>query len=169
MIPSMKNPLILTALFASLVITGLLADDKPLFAPRPTKDPIASKKHCQGAGIFQMAVDKPSGKVKAVLVGSSTNDVFLDAAVINTFLQWRFKLNTQSLVTIVVAFTADKDTAFYPVGSKIHPTNRGFGVPFDAPVRRRNYGNGFLSVMVLPAIDETLQVLRQNLGRYSDF
>jgi len=134
MIPSIKNPLIPTVLLASLVITGLPADDKPLFAPRPTKDPIASKKHCQGAGIFQMAVDKPSGKVKAVLVGSSTNDVFLDAAVINTFLQWRFKLNTQSLVTIVVAFTADKDTAFYPVGSKIHPTNRGFPVPFDAPV-----------------------------------
>lgn len=76
MIPSLKNPLILTALFASLVITGLLADDKPLFAPRPKKDPIARKKHCQGAGIFQMAVDKPSGKVKAVLVGSSTKTVY---------------------------------------------------------------------------------------------
>jgi hypothetical protein len=29
-------------------------------------------------------------------------------------------------------------------------------------LRRRNYGNGFLSVMVLRAIDETLQVLRQS-------
>jgi hypothetical protein len=97
MIPSMKNPLILTMLFASLVITDLRADDKPLFAPRPTKDPIASKKHCQGAGIFQMAVDKPSGKVKAVLVGSSTNDVFLDAVVINTL----FAMALQTEHTVV--------------------------------------------------------------------
>jgi hypothetical protein len=95
---------------------------------------MASKKHSQGAGIFQMAVDKPSGKVKAVFVGSSTNDVFLDADVINTFFQWRFKPNTQSLVTIVVAFAADKDAAFYPVGHNIHPTNRGFPAPFDEPV-----------------------------------
>jgi hypothetical protein len=97
MIPSMKNPLILTVLFASPVITDLRADDKPPFAPRPTKDPIASKKHCQGAGIFQMAIDKPSGKVKAVLVGSSTNDVFLDAVVINTF----FAMALQTEHTVV--------------------------------------------------------------------
>jgi len=48
------------------------ADDKPLFAPRPTKDPVASKKHAQGAGIFEMIVDKPSGKVQEVWVRSST-------------------------------------------------------------------------------------------------
>jgi hypothetical protein len=87
-----------------------------------------------GRGDIPNGYRQASGKVKAVLVGSSTNDVFLDAAVINAFLQWRFKPNRQSLVTIVVAFTADKDTAFYPVGSKIHPTNRGFPVPFDEPV-----------------------------------
>ena len=130
----MKNLLILTVLFVLFPFTCLRADDKPLFAPRPTKDPMASKKHSQGAGIFQMAVDKASGKVKAVLVGSSTNDVFLDADVINTFLQWRFKPNAQSSVTIVVAFTADKDAAFYPVGHTKHVTNRGFPVPFTEPV-----------------------------------
>jgi hypothetical protein len=134
MIPSMKNPLILTVLFASLVITDLRADDKPLFAPRPTKDPMASKKHCQGAGIFEMIVDKSSGKVKGVFIRSSTNDVFLDADVINTFLQWRFKPNTASSVKIVVAFTADKDAAFYPVVHKFHPTNRGIPVPFEEPI-----------------------------------
>jgi len=83
----MKNLLILTVLFASFGITCLRADDKPLFAPRPTKDPMASKKHCQGAGIFEMVVEKPSGKVKEVFVRSSTKDLFLDADVINTFLQ----------------------------------------------------------------------------------
>jgi hypothetical protein len=131
---SMKDLLILTVLLISFPITCLHADDKPLFAPRPTKDPVASKKHCQGAGIFEMIVDKPSGKVKEVFVKSSTNDVFLDADVINTFLQWRFKPNTQSSVKIVVAFTADKDAGFYPVGDTVRPTNRGIPAPFDKPV-----------------------------------
>ena len=130
----MKNLLILTVFFASFATTCLRADDKPLFAPRPTKDAMASKKHSQGAGIFEMVVDKPSGKVKGVYVRSSTNDLFLDADVINTFLQWRFKPNAQSSVTIVVAFTADKDAAFYPVSRKPHATNRGFPVPFTEPV-----------------------------------
>ena len=118
---SMKNLLILTVFFVSLPITCLRADDKPLFAPGPTKDPMASKKHCQGAGTFEMIVDKPSGKVKGVFVRSSTNDVFLDADVVNTFLQWRFKPNTQSSVKIVVAFTAENDAAFYPVGHTLPP------------------------------------------------
>jgi hypothetical protein len=131
---SMKNPLILAVLFVSFPITCLRADDKPLFAPRPTKDPMAREKHCQGAGIFEMIVDKSSGKVKGVFVRSSTNDVFLDADVINTFLQWRFKPSTQSSVKIVVAFTAEKDAAFYPVGHTVHPTNHGFPAPFDEPV-----------------------------------
>ncbi len=95
---------------------------------------MASKKHCQGAGIFEMIVDKPSGKVKEVFVRSSTNDLFLDADVINTFLQWRFKSNTQSSVKVVVAFTADNDTAFYPVGHNIHSTNRGILWPFKEPI-----------------------------------
>jgi TonB family protein len=130
----MKNLLILTLLFSSFAITRLRADDKPLFAPRPTKDSKASEKHVQGAGIFEMIVDKPTGKVKEVFIRSSTKDVFLDAAVINAFLLWRFKPNTESSVKIVVAFTADKDTAFYPVGHTIHATNRGFPVPFKEPV-----------------------------------
>jgi TonB family protein len=102
---SMKSLLILTVLFVSFPITCLRADDKPLFAPRPAKDPMASKKHCQGAGIFEMIIDKPSGKVKGVFVRSSTNDVFLDADVINTFSQWRFKPNTQSSVTLYSQLT----------------------------------------------------------------
>jgi hypothetical protein len=130
----MKNRLILTVLLVLFPITCLRADDKPLFAPRPTKDPMASKKHCQGVGIFEMIVDKPLGKVKGVFVRSSTNDVFLDADVINTFLQWRFKPNTQSSVKIVVAFTADKDDAFYPVGQTVRSTNRGIPARFDEPV-----------------------------------
>jgi hypothetical protein len=81
-----------------------------------------------------MVVDKPLGKVKGAFVRSSTNNIFLDADVINTFLQWRFKPNTHSSVKIVVAFTADKDEAFYPVGPKIHPTNRGLPWRFDEPV-----------------------------------
>jgi len=131
---SMKNLLILTVLFASFAITCLRADDKPLFAPRPTKDSVASKKHSQGVGIFEMSVDKPSGKVNAVSVRSSTKDVLLDADVINTLLQWRFKPNTQSFVRIVVAFTADKDAGFYTVGHTIHATNRGLPVPFHEPI-----------------------------------
>jgi hypothetical protein len=134
LIASIKNLLVLTVLFASFGIACLRADDKPLFAPRPTKDPMASKKHCQGAGIFELIVDKASGKVKGVFVRSSTNDVFLDTDVINTFLQWRFKPNTQSSVKIVVAFTADKDAAFYPVARTFRPTNRGIHKPFDEPV-----------------------------------
>jgi len=130
----MKNLLILTVLFVSFPIACLRADDKPLVAPRPTKDPMASKKRCQGAGIFEMIVDKPSGKVKRVFVRSSTNDVFLDADVINTFLQWRFKPNTQSSVKIVVAFTADNDAAFYLVGQPVRPINRGVPTPFDEPI-----------------------------------
>jgi len=130
----MKTFLLLTALLVSFPITCLRADVKPLFAPRPTKDPMASKKHCQGAGIFEMIVDNPSGKVKKVFVRSSTNDVFLDADVIDTFLQWRFKPNTQSSVKIVVAFTADQDTAFYPVGQAVPPSHRGIPVPFDEPI-----------------------------------
>ena len=130
----MKNLLMLTVLFA-FPITCLLADDKPLFAPRPAKDPKASKDHAQGAGIFQIIVDKPSGKVREIFVRSSTKNVLLDADVINAFLQWRFKPNTESSVKIVVAFTADKDTAFYPVGSTIHATNRGFPISFKEPVK----------------------------------
>jgi TonB family protein len=131
----MKNLLVLTVLFASFPITCLYADEKPLSAPRPTKDAMASKNHAQGAGIFEMIVDKSSGKVQGVYVRSSTKNLFLDADVINTFLQWRFKPNTQSSVTIVVAFTADKDTAFYPVGHTVHAMNRGFPVPFKEPVK----------------------------------
>jgi hypothetical protein len=130
----MKNTSILTVLFVSLFITFVDADDKPLFAPRPSKDPVASKKHSQGAGIFEMIVDKPSGKVQEVWVRSSTKDVLLDADVINTFLQWRFKPNTQSFVRIVVAFTADKDAALYPVGHTTHATNRGLPVSFKEPI-----------------------------------
>jgi len=130
----MKNLLILAVLFVSFPITYLRADDKPLFAPRPTKDSKASEKHAQGAGIFEMIVDKPAGKVREVWVRSSTKDLFLDADAINTFLQWRFKPNTQSSVKIVVAFTADKDVAFYPVGPAIHATNHGIPWPFKEPI-----------------------------------
>jgi len=152
---SMKNLLILTVFFVSLPITCLRADDKPLFAPRPSKDPMASKKHCQGAGIFEMIVDKPSGKVKTVFIRSSTNDVFLDADVVNTFLQWRFKPNTQSSIKIVVAFTAEKEAAFYPVGHTLHPHQSWYPCPLEmSRLRRRNYGNGFPSSTVLRAIDD---------------
>jgi len=130
----MKIISILTILFVSFSITIVHADDKPLFAPRPAKDPVASKKHSRGAGIFEMIVDKPSGKVQEVWVRSSTKDVLLDADVINTFLQWRFKPNTQSFVRIVVAFMADKDAALYPVGHTIHATNRGLPVSFKEPI-----------------------------------
>jgi hypothetical protein len=131
----MKKLLIMTVVIASFGITPLRADDKPLFAPRPTKDSTASKKHSQGAGVFEIGVDKPSGKFQVVYVRSSTKDVFLDADVVNTLLQWRFKPNTQSSVAMVVAFTADKDTAFYPAGGTIHATNHGLPVPFKEPVK----------------------------------
>ena len=130
----MKNVFILTVLFVSLSIKCVHADDKPLFAPRPTKDPVASKKHAQGVGIFEMIVDKPSGKVQEVWVRSSTKDVLLNADVVNTFLLWRFKPNTQSFVRIVVGFTADKDAALYPVGHTTHATNRGLPAPFKEPI-----------------------------------
>jgi len=130
----MKNLLGFTIMFASFGMGVARADKKPLFAPRPVKDAMASKKHSQGAGVFTMQIDKPSGKVKGVLLASSTGDVFLDCDVINTFLKWRFKPNTESFITIVVAFTADKDVAFYPVGRTIHATNRGMRVPFTEPV-----------------------------------
>ncbi len=76
MITFMKNLLVVTVLFASFTITNLRADDKPLFAPRPTKDAMASKKHCQGAGIFEMVVDKPSGKVKEFSSGAAQTMYF---------------------------------------------------------------------------------------------
>ena len=130
----MNNLIILTILFVSFGITFLRADDKPLFAPQPARDPVASKKYSQGAGIFEIIVDKPSGKVQAVWLRSSTNDVLLDADVINTFLQWRFKPNTQSFVRIVVAFKADSDAAFYPIVRTFRPTNRGLPIPFTEPI-----------------------------------
>jgi TonB family protein len=130
----MKNFLILTGLVASSAASLLYADDKPLFAPRPVKNATASKQHCQGAGIFEMVVDKPSGKVKEVFVRSSTNNVLLDADVINTLLQWRFQPNSESSIRIPVAFTADNDTAFYPVGQAARITNRGLPYPFKASI-----------------------------------
>jgi hypothetical protein len=129
----MKHVLILMVLFSSFGIVNLRADDKPLSPPRPTKDSVACRKRSQGAGIFEMIVDKPSGKVKEVFVRSSTKDVLLDTDVINTFLQWRFKPNTESFVRILVAFTADKDAAFYPTGDT-RPTNRGLPIGFREPV-----------------------------------
>jgi hypothetical protein len=69
-----------------------------------------------------------------VFVRSSTKNVLLDADVINTFLQWRFKPNTASSLTIVVAFTADKDTAFCPTDGNIHATNRGIPISFKEPI-----------------------------------
>ena len=116
-------------------ITLVWADEKPLFAPRPTKDPKASKTHAQGSGIFDIAVDKASGKVTSVHVRSSTNNVMLDADVINTFLQWRFKPNAQSGVTVVVTFTADNDCAYYPLVRSLHATNRGLPVDFKEPIK----------------------------------
>jgi TonB family protein len=115
--------------------TLLSADEKPLFAPRPTKGAKASKTHAQGAGIFDIAVDKASGKVTSVHVRSSTNNVMVDADVMNTFLQWRFKPNTQYGVTIVVAFAADSDTAYYPVVHSLRATSRGLPVDFKEPVK----------------------------------
>ena len=131
---SIKNLLVVIVLFAPSALTLLGTDDKPLFAPRPAKDAKASQEHCEGAGIFQMIVDRPSGKVKEVFIRSSTKNVLLDADVINTFLQWRFKPNTASSVTIAVAFTADKDTAFYPAGDNIHARNRGIPLSFKEPI-----------------------------------
>src|SRR4029077_19938657 len=130
----MKNVLVLTVLIASAAVSLLCADDKSLFAPRPVKNATASKQHCHGMGIFEMVVDKPSGKVKEVFVRSSTNNVLLDADVINTFLQWRFKPNGESSITILVAFTADNDSAFYPVGHTTRTTNRGIPYPFKEPI-----------------------------------
>src|SRR5437867_5560466 len=101
----MKSRLVLTVLFALLALTLSGAGDMPLSAPTPAKDPKASKQHCYGTGIFEMIVDKPSGKVEAVFVRSTTKNVLLDADVINTFLQWRFKPNTKSFVKIAVVFT----------------------------------------------------------------
>ena len=72
----MKNLLILTALFASFGVKCLRADDKPLFAPRPTKDAMASKKHCQGAGIFGMDVDKLRAKLKKSSSGPAPSMYF---------------------------------------------------------------------------------------------
>jgi len=88
----------------------------------------------QGAGIFEIIGDKPSGKVKGVYVRSSTNNLFLEADLINAFSEWHFKPNTASSFIIVVAFTADNDTVFYPVGSTIHATNRGLPIPFKEPL-----------------------------------
>ena len=81
-----------------------------------------------------MDVDKPSGKVKGVFLWTSTKDVFLDADVINTFLTWRFKPNTLSPFNIMVAFTPDKDVAFYPVAHTVHATASGILKPFAEPV-----------------------------------
>jgi hypothetical protein len=88
----------------------------------------------QGVGIFEIIVDKHSGKVKGVYVRSSTKNLFLEADLINAFSQWHFKPNTKSPLTIVVAFTADKGAVFYPVGHTIHGTNRGLPIPFGEPV-----------------------------------
>jgi TonB family protein len=118
----MKNLPIVAMLLAFFTVTSVRADDKPLVAPRPTKDPIASKKHCQGTGVFSMIIKK-SGEVQGVMVESSTGNVFLDADVINTFLRWRFKSDTKSFITITVLFKADDDTAFYPVGNLPRPLN----------------------------------------------
>jgi hypothetical protein len=138
-----RNFPILTVLFGSFVVSLLRADDKLLFAPRPTKDPKASKQHCQGAGMFEMIVDKPSGKVKEVYIRSSTNNVLLDADVMNTFFQWRFKPNTVSSVTLAVAFTADKDDASYPTVRNSHALNRGIQYPFKEPISAGKLWQGF--------------------------
>jgi len=37
-------------------------------------------------------------------------------------------------IAIVVAFTAENDAAFYPVGRTIHPTNPGLPGAFDKPL-----------------------------------
>jgi hypothetical protein len=50
MIASRKNLLVLTVLFASFPITCLRADEKPLSAPRPTKDAMASKNQLKAQG-----------------------------------------------------------------------------------------------------------------------
>jgi len=81
-----------------------------------------------------MNIDTSSGKVKQVFVRSSTNDLFLDAAAINTFLQWRFKPRTVAVLRLPVAFGADSDTAFYPIKITTHTANRGLPAPFRDPV-----------------------------------
>jgi len=131
---SMKNLLFVTAMFVSFGISFLYADEKPLFAPRPAKDSVAIKNRAQGAEIFEMIIDKSSGKIKEVYVRSSTKNVLLDADVINTFLQWRFKPNTESSIKVVVLFTADKDEVLYPVGHTMHATNRGIPYAFKEPI-----------------------------------
>jgi len=125
----------LTVIVLGADITFLRGDEKPLFAPRPRKDSKASENHAQGTGIFEMIVDKASGKVSGVYVRCSTENLFLDTDVINTFLQWRFQPNRQSAVVLVVAFTADKDDAYYPVGPRIHATNHGLPMLFKEPVK----------------------------------
>jgi hypothetical protein len=128
---------------ASFAISCVRADDKPLFAPRPTKDAMANKNHAQGAGIFEMVSTSFQGESQGIYVSSSTKNLFLDVDVINTFLQWRFKPNTQSSVTLVVPFTADDDTASYPVGRSIHATNRGFPISFKEPVKPEKLWQSF--------------------------
>jgi hypothetical protein len=118
--------------------------------------------HAQGAGIFEMIVEKPSGKVKGVYVRSSTHNPFLEADLINAFSQWHFKPHTESSVIIVVAFTADNDAVFYPVGSTIHATNRGLPIPFREPVKPEELWQWFPELYGAAVIDETPEVLRQS-------
>jgi outer membrane biosynthesis protein TonB len=142
---SIVQPLLALVLCAA-VTAPLRAGDKPLAAPRPIKDAVASQKHLAGTGVFTITVDRVSGKVKSVGVGISTTNVFLDTDVVNTLLQWKFGPGFtggkdigagESLIILPVAFTADSDTAFYPQYS----SNRALNLRriFTAPITPAKY------------------------------
>ena len=114
----------------------LRADDKPLVAPRPSKDADAIARGAQGAGVFVLTIDKPSGRVKCVTVERSTRNVLLDADTINTLLQWRFQPNKESSVTIPIMFTRNSPTANYPVGDVPFKYGRRLPGCFTAPITR---------------------------------
>jgi hypothetical protein len=122
MLRSIVQPLMGLVLCAALT-APLRAGDKPLSAPRPTKDAVASQKHFAGTGVFLIIVDRVTGKLKSVGVGISTGNVFLDTDAVNTLLHWRFGPGFtggkdigagESQIILPVAFTAESDTGLYP-------------------------------------------------------
>jgi TonB family protein len=62
-----------------------------IYAPRPKYPVELLGRRVAGSGIFLLRVHIPTGRVKQVIVRNSTGSQTLDAAAVQTLLQWRYK------------------------------------------------------------------------------
>ena len=80
-------------------------EETALKHPKPEYPRVLRARHITGAGLFEVAVDAPSGQVIDVSVVRSTGSKALDRCAVEALKRWIFRPNTVTRAKIPIAFT----------------------------------------------------------------